>query len=31
MIRPLGVAVLAILTLSACTPVDTMIVRVFSP
>ena len=31
MIRPLGVAVLAILTLSACTPVDTMIERWFSP
>ncbi len=31
MIRPLGVAVLAILTLSACTPVDTMIDRWFSP
>ncbi len=31
MIRPLGVAVLAILTLSACTPVDTMIDRMFSP
>jgi hypothetical protein len=31
MIRPLGVAVLAILTLSACTPVDTMIERLFSP
>ncbi len=31
MIRPLGVAVLAILTLSACTPVDTMIERWFPP
>ena len=31
MIRPLGVAVLAILTLSACTPVDTMVERWFSP
>ena len=31
MIRPLGVAVLAVLTLSACTPVDTMIERWFSP
>ena len=31
MIRPLGVAVLAILTLSACAPVDTMIERWFPP
>ena len=31
MIRPLGVAVLATLTLSACTPVDTMIERWFPP
>lgn len=31
MIRPLGVAVLAILTLSACTPVDSMIDRLFAP
>ncbi len=31
MIRPLGVAVLAALTLSACTPVDTMIERWFPP
>ncbi len=31
MIRLLGVAVLAILALSACTPVDTMIERLFSP
>ncbi len=31
MIRPLGVAVLAILTLSACTPVNTMIERWFPP
>ena len=31
MIRPLGVAVLAILTLSACAPVDTMIDRWFPP
>ena len=31
MIRPLGVAVLAILTLSACTPVGTMIERWFPP
>ncbi len=31
MIRPLGAAVLAILTLSACTPVDTMIERLLSP
>lgn len=31
MIRPLGVAVLAILTLSACAPVNTMIDRWFPP
>jgi hypothetical protein len=31
MIRPLGVAVLAILTLSACAPVNTMIDRLFQP
>ncbi len=31
MIRPLGVAVLAILTLSACTPVNTMIESWFPP
>ncbi len=31
MIRPLGVAVLAILTLSACSPVDSMIDRLFAP
>ncbi len=31
MIRPLGVAVLAILTLSACTPVNTLIERWYPP
>ena len=31
MIRPLSVAVLAILTLSACAPIDSMIERVFAP
>ncbi len=31
MIRPLSMAVLAILTLSACAPIDSMIERVFAP